>query len=98
MLAGRTFPEGTQAVIVADVGIAGGARTPSELLRYDHLKLSPANGSVRMRLPVAAKIALHTAGAAAGRPGSPKPVGGADDFTKCTSTTGGDWFMRINGY
>ena len=31
-----------------------------------------------MRLPVAAKIALHTAGAAGGRPGSPKPVGGGE--------------------
>ena len=39
-------------------------------------------GSVRMRLPVAAKIALQSAGAAAGRPGSPKPVGGATDLMK----------------
>ena len=65
-------------------------RKRAEMIAYDHRKLSPANGSVRIRLPVAAKIALHTAGAAAGRPGSPKPVGGADDFMKCTSTTGGD--------
>jgi putative oxidoreductase len=49
---------------------------------HDHFKLSPTMGKVRMRLPVAAKTALQTAGAAAGRPGSPKPVGGSVDLTK----------------
>jgi hypothetical protein len=34
-------------------------------------------GSARMRLPVAAKIALQIAGAIAGTPGSPTPPGGA---------------------
>ena len=34
-------------------------------------------GSSRMRLPVAAKIALHKAGANGGTPGSPTPAGGA---------------------
>jgi len=42
------------------------------------LKLTPSNdlsmGSVPMRLPVAAKIALQSAGIA-GSGGSPKPVG-----------------------
>jgi len=47
-----------------------------------HFKLSLMMGKVRMRLPVAAKIALQTAGAAAGRAGSPKPVGGSVDLTK----------------
>jgi phytoene desaturase len=56
---------------------------------HDHFKLPSAIGSVRTRVPVAAKIALQTAGAAAGKPGSPKPVGGAVDSMNCTSTTGG---------
>ena len=47
---------------------------------HDHFKLSPTIGNVRTRFPVAAKIALQTAGAAAGRPGSPSPVGGAADL------------------
>jgi len=34
-------------------------------------------GSLRILLPVAAKIALHTAGAAGGRPGSPMPPTGS---------------------
>jgi hypothetical protein len=55
-------------------------------------------GSRRMRFPVSAKIALHTAGAAAGSPGSPNPVGGATDLTKCTSTTGGECCIRNIGY
>ena len=33
-------------------------------------------GSSRMRLPVAAKIALQMAGAIGGTPGSPTPAGG----------------------
>src|SRR5207247_2599800 len=41
-----------------------------------------------MRLPVAAKIALKTAGATTGTPGSPTPVGGSLLGTTCTSTTG----------
>jgi hypothetical protein len=32
-------------------------------------------GSLRMRLPLAAKMAFATAGAAGGTPGSPTPVG-----------------------
>ena len=38
-------------------------------------------GSVRMRLPVAAKIALISAGAKGARPGSPTPLGGNPLFT-----------------
>ena len=56
---------------------------------HDHFKLVSKMGNVRTRMPVAAKIALHSAGAAAGSPGSPSPVGGADDLTNSTSTTGG---------
>src|SRR5438045_2396703 len=65
---------------------------------HDHFRFSPANGSVRMRFPVAAKIALQTAGAAAGSPGSPKPVGAAVDLMKCTSTARGALAMRNWGY
>jgi hypothetical protein len=39
-------------------------------------------GSERMRLPVAAKMALQTAGAVGGNGGSPKPLGGLCDDTK----------------
>ena len=42
------------------------------------------NGNSRMRFPVAAKIALHSAGANAGNPGSPIPPGGASLSTMCT--------------
>jgi hypothetical protein len=38
-------------------------------------------GRLRTRLPVAAKIALHSAGAIGGTPGSPMPVGGASPST-----------------
>ena len=46
------------------------------------------NGSERSRLPVAAKMAFEIAGATAGTPGSPTPVGGSDEGTMCTSTFG----------
>ena len=45
-------------------------------------------GSVRIRFPVAAKIALHRAGMAAGNGGSPKPVGELSVVRKCTSIGG----------
>ncbi len=38
-----------------------------------------------MRLPVAAKMALHTAGIAGGSAGSPMPVGEWSVWRKCTS-------------
>jgi hypothetical protein len=47
-----------------------------------------AMGSLRMRLPVAANMALQTAGAMHGVPGSPMPPIGASLGTKCVSTTG----------
>ena len=47
------------------------------------------SGSTRGRLPVRAKMALATAGAMGGVPGSPTPVGlSAADGTMCTSTAG----------
>jgi hypothetical protein len=45
-------------------------------------------GSVRMRLPVSAKIALQRAGATGGTPGSPRPPGAAPESRMCVSTTG----------
>jgi hypothetical protein len=39
-----------------------------------------------MRLPVAAKMALATAGPMGATPGSPTPVGGSVEDTMCTST------------
>src|SRR2546425_3068174 len=42
-------------------------------------------GSLRIRFPVAAKIALHTAGAIGGVPGSPTPPCASLDGTMCTS-------------
>jgi short chain dehydrogenase len=45
-------------------------------------------GNVRMRSPVAVKIALLTAGKIGGKAGSPNPVGGLLDFRKWTSMGG----------
>jgi hypothetical protein len=59
----------------------------------DQARSSLRIGSRRMRFPVAAKIALHTAGAMGGTPGSPQPVGAASLCTMCTSTVGIS-FMR----
>src|SRR5689334_8223158 len=51
-------------------------------------------GSRRMRFPVAAKMALATAGAAGGTPGSPQPPGGSALGTIWTSMTGGASLIR----
>ena len=48
-----------------------------------------------MRLPVAAWIALHSAGGNGGVGGSPTPPGGAVLSTICTSMLRGAWGMRI---
>src|SRR6266852_914554 len=47
-------------------------------------KLLLESGSSRMRLPVATKIALHSAGTNGGTPGSPTPAGGASLSTRQT--------------
>src|SRR3954453_10119903 len=49
-----------------------------------------------MRLPVAAKIALHSAGANGGTPGSPTPLGctSIECSTMCTRVSRGDSSMR----
>jgi hypothetical protein len=57
---------------------------------------SMRNGSVRSRLPVAAKIAFATAGAIGGVPGSPTPPGAAPLATISTSIRGAS-SIRITG-
>src|SRR5260370_11534271 len=53
-----------------------------------YAKSSARIGRRRRRLPVAAKMALPTAGATTGKPGSPMPVGSSLLMTKCTSILG----------
>jgi hypothetical protein len=60
------------------------------------LSVSSVIGSVRMRFPVAAKIALHTAGAAGGSAGSPSPVGGADDVLRYELAS--EWLPHTVGW
>ena len=55
---------------------------------YAHLRPCFVNGSDRILRPVAAKIALHSAGTTGGSAGSPIPVGDEDVNRKCTSTGG----------
>jgi hypothetical protein len=57
-------------------------------------KAAGATGSFRRRLPVAAKIALATAGAIAAVPGSPIPPGACVLETRCTSMTGASLMRR----
>ncbi len=71
---------------------------PDAAMLHAHPQLSFCleSGSVRIRLPVAAKIALQRAGMTGGSAGSPRPVVGKSVFRKCTST-GGACGMRSNG-
>src|SRR6185312_16866307 len=52
------------------------------------------SGSSRTRFPVAAKMALHNAGANGGTPGSPTPAGGSSLSSTCTFTWYGASPMR----
>jgi hypothetical protein len=56
------------------VALGGTAQKP----HYEPLERAASSviGSERIRLPVAAKIALHNAGAMGGKPGSPTPPNG----------------------
>jgi hypothetical protein len=63
-------------------------RPQTRTTTHARLSISCWIGNDRMRLPVAAKIALHTAGAIGGTPGSPTPVGFSFEGTMCTSTFG----------
>src|SRR6185503_16210641 len=62
--------------------------------RYARRKPLFESGRLLMRLPVAAKIALLTAGSTGGSAGSPRPVGGLFVTTKCTSISGGACRIR----
>jgi hypothetical protein len=53
-------------------------------------------GSRRIRVPVSAKIALVSVGAAVGTLTSPTPVGGSSDSIKSTSIRGTD-YIRMTG-
>jgi hypothetical protein len=52
-------------------------------------------GSFRIRLPVAAKIALATAGITADVPGSPTPPGASVLLTRWTSIKGASWMRNM---
>ena len=62
--------------------------TASRGAPHDQLRSCFDNGSDRIRLPVAAKIALQSAGTTGGSAGSPMPVGGNSVIRKLTSTAG----------
>jgi hypothetical protein len=74
----------------ATLVIAGSSPRPS------YARSSGRIGRRRTRLPVAAKIALHSAGATGGTVNSPAPVGGSSLGMMCTSTAGISW-MRNTG-
>ena len=70
-----------------DRGRSPFAHTPSDAFR---------SGSERMRLPVTSKIALATAGAIGGVPGSPMPPHlPPPDSAKCVSMTGASAIRAI---
>jgi hypothetical protein len=69
-------------------------RIPDRRLRErqrPYAQLNPCfeSGIDRIRVPVAAKIALHTAGSGGGIDGSPSPVGELLLLRKCTSISVG---------
>src|SRR4029077_8248193 len=63
-------------------------------VRWPYASPAFVKGISRMRLPVAAKIALYRAGANGGNPGSPIPAGGASLSTMWILVTRGDSFIR----
>src|SRR6266536_1240878 len=75
------YPRGTSEAVILS---AAGAK---DLLRSRIYPTFPM-GSLRIRLPVAAKIALHTAGAIGGVPGSPTPPCASVLGTMYTSIAG----------
>ncbi len=74
-----------------------GGIAPAFAQRSCYASWSPI-GSWRMRLPVAAKMALHSAGANGGTPGSPTPLGGTSMpcCTMCVRVSVGDSSMRTS--
>jgi hypothetical protein len=62
---------------------------------YPTTSVSPTNGWLYNRFPVALYIALATAPKMGGNGGSPSPVGATSLFTKCTSMAFGASAIRI---
>jgi len=63
-------------------------KPPRRLRAGQTFSTSASIGSVRMRLPVAAKMALQSAGTTGGSAGSPSPVGGLSVMRNSISTGG----------
>ena len=89
-------PGGRQPDRRADRRRAADADQPAGAAASGLLQQRGVDRQARMRLPVAAKIALTTAGAIGGVPGSPMPPGVSVLGTMCTSTLGIS-FMRSTG-
>lgn len=70
------------------IGAVGRGRRGGKRRDYAQSNECFDSGSDRIRFPVAAKMALQSAGTAGGKAGSPRPVGGKSVFTNCTSTGG----------
>ena len=69
--------DGTVLAWVPRAGLPSPFELPSLNARpHPQLKSPLARGICLTRLPVAAKMALHTAGASGGKAGSPRPVTG----------------------
>ncbi len=80
---GRRRPDTSVSVSVM------GMLLPDRFSRADHSEKrahASRTGNLRTRFPVAAKIALHKAGATGGTPGSPMPPIASLLGTMCTST------------
>ena len=75
--------------------VGDGARDTSASLVYADLSWALSIGSFRTRLPVAAKIALVTAGITADVPGSPTPPGASVFLTRWTSIEGASLMRSI---
>src|SRR2546425_12707544 len=60
-----------------------------------HVLRAGTRGSLRIRFPVAAKIALASAGAVTAVPGSPIPPGGSRLRTRCTSIRGVSFIRSV---
>ena len=82
-----------------ELGVKGTETVPfATVTRYADSSWSPI-GRLRIRLPVASWIALTSAGAYGGTPGSPTPHGRrcAKSSTMCTRTSSGASLMRVIG-
>src|SRR5262245_58082694 len=79
----HTHPTGGERAQRLDEGI-GGEQSP----QAPSFRALAVTGSLRTRVPVAAKMAFVTAGTTAEVPASPIPPGDSPLCTMCTSTAG----------